>query len=123
MSLRTQQLLLAFILGFVLMLMATQAFAHDWYRSTQKPGTLQGCCGGSDCFPVEIEEVVEEDKFFILTLTHIRPNKPWLKIGVPYKISKEHAQSAKGWKPGETGYHACILPSGEFRCFFYPTNT
>jgi hypothetical protein len=95
-----------------------EAWPHDWYSNAQNPKTGEGCCGGEDCFALNLEDFVETKDAFIVTLS---VNRGFAKAGVPYIFPKSEAQETRSWKEGETGYHACVLSNQLPRCFFYPT--
>lgn len=83
-------------------LWVTPAPAHDWYSGIRNPGSGVGCCGGSDCAPVDVSRVVEtRDEFIVDEIWHFK---------------KDEAMPAQDGQ-----FHACIW-GGKPRCFFYPMN-
>lgn len=98
--------LLIFVLTFFSFLVPVEA--HDWYIGIRNPNSGVGCCGARDCESIkDLARIVETKDEFIL-------DGKW-------HFKKSEALPAQEWKPGETGYHACIW-GGKPRCFFYPTN-
>lgn len=108
MSLRFQRWALPFVLGLVMSLMAQQcsrAHAHSWYEGIRNPKTGEGCCGMRDCFPVDVNDVVENETTYVVTVR-----------GTPWTFPKAEAM------PSPDGlYHICIW-GGKARCFFFPAN-
>jgi hypothetical protein len=129
MTLRAQQLLLAFILGFVLSLMASQARAHSWYQGYQIPNGQSSCCGGNDCFEVPYAWLSEDMDNYIVTVPDPVPRMAGLagtyKPG-PYAFPKVEARPTPHMDADDgqehSGFHACIY-GGKARCFFFPANT
>jgi hypothetical protein len=109
-------------------LWATEAMSHEWYTQERSPlpteqGGGGGCCGGMDCIPLTYEQFYEDGEDFVITLHGFKAsvNSKLYSTGRQvYRFPRKLAKPAQGWKPGETGYHACIL-GGKVICFFYPT--
>ena len=96
------------LFAFTFIIFLSPVEAHEWYSGVRNPSSGVGCCGGSDCEPInDLARIVETKDEFIL-------DSKW-------HFKKSEAMPTQEWKPGETGYHACIW-GGKPRCFFYPTN-
>lgn len=121
MSLRAQQLLLAFILGLVLMLMVGQASAHEWYSGQRNPATGWSCCGGNDCARIE-ESSVERgesngvDGYFV-DIPILAGHAVEASLATSTVRAFIPADQALPSRDGD--YHACYWNNAP-RCFFMP---
>jgi hypothetical protein len=95
------------LLGWLVIVMAFSVvsgstLAHDWYSGTRNAHTGVGCCGGSDCGPIDTARVVETADEFI--------------VDGKWRFNKNEAMPSR-----DGAYHACIW-GGKPRCFFVPMN-
>jgi hypothetical protein len=116
------------VLVGLLLLLATQVRAHDWYSYQRNLATGQSCCNGRDCFPLAYDQFYETEDEYVVTLKNfaLMPFSGATITGGPgrnvFRIKKEHAQPTPHMHPeqGHTGYFACVW-GGKLRCFFYPS--
>jgi hypothetical protein len=101
---------LLFLLGGVVGLVATGAFAHDrhgnpnWIANGHYTSPIDGshCCGVADCFEVPASDVQETNGGYLL----IRTNEV---------VPAREVQTSK-----DGNYWRCKKPDGSRRCFFAP---
>src|SRR5688572_7071228 len=71
--------------------------AHDWYTGIRNPSSGVGCCGGTDCFALRLDELgrlSEDEEHYI--------------IDGKWRFPKADAMPAREIKEGESGYAYCI---------------
>ncbi len=101
--------------------LTANAHAHEWYRTTSNPVTGYSCCGGLDCIAVTYEQFSETKDAYVVNVDPVMAAFLRQKPG-RYSIPKSQALPARGWKKGETGYHACVW-GGALKCFFFPAGS
>jgi hypothetical protein len=82
----------------VLVIMTTQAQAHDWYKGTKDPSSGAECCGDFDCHVVDAVDI------------EVLGGGDYRYLPRNWFIARSHVQEAK-----DDNYHICepsILPQG-----------
>jgi len=109
------------IAGLALIAYYGKAQAHDWYTGISNPTSGEGCCGGNDCYPLQLEDFVEKADEFVITIVVPLAKWPGWPPGV-YRFRKDSAMPTRHIDDGESGYHACIWGK-KARCFFFPSSS
>ena len=111
-------------LALLMMLLANEVLAHDWYKKMRDPEFSQSNCCENDCGEVDPQSVTEIQQGYRLRLTSEQVKKLDKTATLPVDaiIPWRRVQSVPRGKKGL--FHACIigndrsLPRGGVRCFF-----
>lgn len=119
--------------GLVLLFLAGNAEAHDWYTGKFDPVLHHVCCGNKDCHPIDSGDVrVTKDGYYVRP-----PGSAYLNgyQEAEWFIPRERVQSSP-----DDSYHMCerlmtfhrtVIPHTQFEtyqrytwtCFFAPKGT
>ena len=102
------------------------AQSHSWYGGTNDPVYNSGCCGGSDCAPVDPGWVYDHPQGFrlVMTLEQAKTVNPSATAPVDAIIPWNRVQNPPHGHAGESQFQACIYPTdrsaprGGVICFF-----
>ena len=89
------------------------AQAHSWYSGRNDPVFNSGCCGGSDCAPVDSEWVSEVPEGFrlVMSVEQAKTVNPAATQPVDAIIPWSRVQSPPHAHVGDSQYYACIYPN------------